>query len=667
MTRIEFPAVDDPAVSIVIVTYGQRDLVERSLQAIQRNTEPPYEVVVVDNASPDGTAEFLASEVNGAQLLLNEENEGFLLGSNRGAEAARARYLCFLNSDAFVEPRWLPPLLEMFDRWPAVGAVVPLMLNPDGTVQEAGSVVDYLGWALAFGDGKDSDRFEYRFTREVDFGSAACLVTPRSVFGDVGAFDPVYAPAYFEDVDYCFKLKARGLRTMYEPRSQVVHVRSATASTKGAQQLTERNRSTFFERWNERLATRPRLRELPTHPHRLAAARDAEAIDRILVIDDRVPHFDRGSGDTRMSRLLADLANLYPDGRITLVAADGRRADRYAPPLLKRGIEVACPPVDWRQWFELRPFHYSVVIVSRAVNFERFGELLRQTQPQALVVFDIEALSHRLFESMARTVSDPQRVQFARMEAGRLRSLEYRAIQEVDAVFSVTDEERKVVAEIAPETPSFLLPGSARVLERPPSFGERADLVFYGGFLAGPGGPNEDALLHLVDAVLPRIREALPDVVLYVVGADPTRAVQALHGDGIEVVGYVEDPYEWLTRVRLHVHPIRFGAGIKNKLLDTIGAGLPFVTTASGAEGMQLGELGQMLVADEPEAFAERVIALYMDEARWTRTQSQLLTLAQNRFSRRAARRALVEAMSYLGVAPPPGAFVDLVSRPRAA
>ena len=117
------------------------------------------------------------------------------------------------------------------------------------------------------------------------------------------------------------------------------------------------------------------------------------------------------------------------------------------------------------------------------------------------------------------------------------------------------------------------------------------------------------------------------------VAGDNRPAVQALHGNGIDVVGYVDDPYDWLTRARLHVHPIRFGAGIKNKLLDTIGAGLPFITTTSGAEGMQLGELTPLLVADEPEAFVERVVDLYTDEARWARVQSDLLALARERLT----------------------------------
>jgi hypothetical protein len=107
----------------------------------------------------------------------------------------------------------------------------------------------------------------------------------------------------------------------------------------------------------------------------------------------------------------------------------------------------------------------------------------------------------------------------------------------------------------------------------------------------------------------------------------------------------------------VHVHPIRFGAGIKNKLLDTIGAGLPFVTTPSGAEGLQLGGLEALLVAVEPEAIAERVTALYTDELLWSHAQAGVMELAHERFSRRAFRRALVEAMSHLGVAPPRGAF----------
>ena len=113
---------------------------------------------------------------------------------------------------------------------------------------------------------------------------------------------------------------------------------------------------------------------------------------------------------------------------------------------------------------------------------------------------------------------------------------------------------------------------------------------------------------------MPILWEREPDLVLHVVGADPTPAVEALHGERINVVGYVDDPAEWLDRTRVHVSPMRYGAGIKLKLLDTIAAGHPFVTTAVGAEGLPLGNLRAQLVAEQPLRLAELTHALYTDE-----------------------------------------------------
>jgi hypothetical protein len=112
-----------------------------------------------------------------------------------------------------------------------------------------------------------------------------------------------------------------------------------------------------------------------------------------------------------------------------------------------------------------------------------------------------------------------------------------------------------------------------------------------------------------------------------------------------------------LDRSRVHVSPLRFGAGVKQKLIDTMAAGLPFVTTTVGAEGLGLGELAPLLVADEPADLAALIHKLYADADRWGRAQDGLLSIAGDRFGRERFRRTLVEAMSHVGVAPPPGAF----------
>ena len=635
-----------------MVLYGGWKLARRAISALAENTEPCFELILVDNASPDDTLARVEEHVSGATVLRNEANRGFGGASNQGAEQARGRCLCLLNSDALVQPGWLEPLVEALDA-PGVGAAVPLYLNDDGSVQEAGSVVDSIGHAHAVGAGGDPNDFAYRFPREVDYGSAACMFVRAGLFQELGGFDEAYSPGYFEDTDLCFRLHERGLRTIFEPRSRVVHIRHGSRTSESARQLMESHRDLFVERWGERLARRPRVIEAAQKPHQMLAARDAEALDRFLVIDDRVPFTDRGSGDPRMAALLSELAALWPSARITLVAESGVDAESYAEPLLRQGIEVVCPPVDWERWFHDRRFHYGHVIVSRQQNAERFAGYLSRTQPQAQRIFDTEALTFQRLERLAEILPPGKARRETRAAAVRTRESEIRAIQEADIVFVVSDEEARFAAEVAPGTPAFVLPGIVEAVPEPPGFDARSDLLFFGGFLAGSASPNEDALSYLVHEVLPLFWEEHPDVSLNVVGADMGDSVRALEGPRVRIVGYVEDPADWLSRARVHVNPMRYGAGLKQKFLDSLAAGLPFVTTTVGAEGFPLGALRDSLVADDPARLARAIGRLYTDRAEWERAQAHLLELAVTRFDRASFQRTLLEAMICVGVAPP--------------
>jgi O-antigen biosynthesis protein len=193
------------------------------------------------------------------------------------------------------------------------------------------------------------------------------------------------------------------------------------------------------------------------------------------------------------------------------------------------------------------------------------------------------------------------------------------------------------------------------VLEQPPTFEERNGVVFFGGFLAGSGGPNEDAAVRLVEEVMPTLWEALPELELEIIGANPTPVVRELQRPRVNVVGFVPSPVDRLSKARVHVHPLRFGAGIKLKLIDTMAAGLPFVTTPTGAEGLGLGDLEDVLVHDDPTELARRALDLYGDPQLWNRVQAELLERVEERFGRERFRSILVEAFGNVGVAPPPG------------
>jgi len=372
--QLRIPPADAPDVSVVMVLHNAWEWSTRALQALADNTAPgSYELIVVDNASQDATAQELDG-LDGAVVMRNTGNAGFGIACNQGAVAARARHLLLLNSDALVHPDWLPPLLQVADAEPRVAAVGARLLNVDGTLQEAGTIVWADGLVNNYGDGDDPQRPEYRFVRDVDYVSAACLLVRRSAFVAAGGFDPVYAPAYLEDVDLCFGLRAAGMRVVYQPFSTATHVRWASGDRSGTQRLVERNLPVFRERWAAE------LRDRPHHPgvddRRLFLdARDMHCPDRVLVVAE---HVDGGVTAAELQRM----ARGDPDAtRVTLLATSA--VDAHADELLRAGIEVATPH-DAAAWLRERRHHYTAIAECRSGAAVPLRDALDRWQPAAL-------------------------------------------------------------------------------------------------------------------------------------------------------------------------------------------------------------------------------------------------------------------------------------------
>ena len=368
MTILRLPPAADPVLSVVMVTYGGWDWPLRSLAVLEEHTLVPFEVICVDNASWDGTGELLEDLVDGVKLVRNRKNLGFAGAANQAAELARGRYLCFLNPDCLVTPGWFRPLRDALSRR-GIAAAIPRFLDPDGTLQEAGSVVDSQGWTEQLGRGASPDDPAYLFPRVVDFGSGACLVIRRRAFLEAAGFDPVYFPAYCEDVDLAFRLAESGLRTVYEPRSSVIHAGSVSTDSITRDRLIERNRRILMKRWGQRLADRPPLTELEENPGRLLALRDALAPDRVLILPEADPERAKLAAGAA-----AAMASGWPDSRVTLMG----KANGTLEELLAAGVEVE-DPQDVGSWLDSRRFHYSVVLGGGP----ELEATIEATQPQA--------------------------------------------------------------------------------------------------------------------------------------------------------------------------------------------------------------------------------------------------------------------------------------------
>ncbi|MCL4533525.1 MAG: methyltransferase domain-containing protein [Deltaproteobacteria bacterium] len=225
---------DNPAVSIIILNYNKSKITVQCIKEIWKHTEGvKYEIIVVDNGSERGDKKYLKqleeSEPLYFTLLELSRNRFFGEGNNIGSEKAKGVHLLFLNNDAFVTSGWLTPLVSALSD-ENTAAAGPMFLYPDGRLQEAGAFIKEDGSALQRGKLDDPKKREYNETLEVDYCSAACLIVKRALFEEVLGFDLCWEPAYYEDVDLCFKFKLAGKKTLYIPSSKVVHLENLTSS-----------------------------------------------------------------------------------------------------------------------------------------------------------------------------------------------------------------------------------------------------------------------------------------------------------------------------------------------------------------------------------------------------------------------------------------------------
>lgn len=253
-----------PIVSVLIVCYNKLDYTRRCIAALRQNTDPAqYEIIVVDNASSDATPQFLANlaqEMPNLKTIRAEENLGFVVGNNRGAEAAVGRYLFFLNNDTEVQPGWLEPLIETIEADAMIGVAGSKLIYPNGSLQEAGGMIFRDGSGWNFGKLGDPHDPEYNYVREVDYCSGAALMIRTDLFELIGGFDTLFAPAYWEDADLCFAVRKAGYRVLYQPRSVIVHHEGITAGTNvssGIKRYQTINRPHFMSKWVYEMTEQP--------------------------------------------------------------------------------------------------------------------------------------------------------------------------------------------------------------------------------------------------------------------------------------------------------------------------------------------------------------------------------------------------------------------------
>ena len=295
---------------------------------------------------------------------------------------------------------------------------------------------------------------------------------------------------------------------------------------------------------------------------------------------------------------------------VTLFTTDRDRREPYTADFQRDGIEVHYGPQSFGEFAEQRAGLYDVVLLSRPYVAQPLLDDVGRHFPLATIAYDmIDA--HFLREARKAEVLGPR----AALDADALKADELDSIRRSDFTLAVTEDEAELVRREEPAARVRVLPNVHELEPGPfPAFGERAGLLFIGGFRHDP---NIDAVKYLVNDVMPLVRERLGDVPLTIAGSHPPAAVAALRAPEVAVTGWVPDVSDLFRRSRVFVAPLRYGAGMKGKVGHAMAFGLPLVTTAIGAEGMELEDGRHALVRDDAESFADAVVRLYTDEGLW--------------------------------------------------
>jgi glycosyltransferase involved in cell wall biosynthesis len=345
---------------------------------------------------------------------------------------------------------------------------------------------------------------------------------------------------------------------------------------------------------------------------------------------------DKESGSLRMVNLFAILQEL--GFKVTFAASNLEAPEPYVSDLQQRGVEVLYRPYVRSVEKHLKACGdgYDLVMLSRADTAARLMGAARRHCPNARIVFDTVDLHFLREMRLAQLTGDTT----TRSVAERRKREELDLIAQADTTLVVSAVERDLLAQEAPRADVRVVSNIHRIFGSRRGFSERRDIFFIGAF-AHP--PNTDAVLWFCREIFPRILAREPDIRFSVIGADPPAQVQALASDAVHILGYVPDVSGFFDGCRLSVAPLRYGAGVKGKVNQSLAHGLPVVATSQASEGMFLRDGESVLVADEPQGFADAVLRLYRDQVLWERLSAAGLDVMENHFSFAAARRALSE------------------------
>ena len=626
--KLKFPIFDNPKISIIIPAYNHFADTYRCLSSILKNTMyVEYEVIIADDNSTDLT-KMVSQIISGIRIVRNDTNLRFLKNCNNASSYAKGKYILFLNNDTQVRLNWLFPLFHIMENDNTIGLAGSKLIGADGLVQEAGGVVFRDGSAINYGRGMSIANAEINYVREVDYISGASIMINADLWREIGGFDERYAPAYCEDSDLAFEVRKKGFRVVYQPASEVIHfegVSNGTDVSDGDKRYQTVNERKLREKWQDVLRS-----HYDNNREDYFKAHDRKYNKKtILFISTHLPTYDKDAGSKtiymylRLFQKKGFLVKFWP--------INDYPTQPYTHELQQLGIHVI-----YRQgkkkisnWVmkNAKDIDYAFINYPNVAN-----EVIDMIN---LAGIRVRYYGHDLHYLRLKREYELNGNNIVLHESNVIHTMEKNAIEKSEYAYYPSDNEVKEVRkEFHKNNVRRLIPylyDSCDTSDYHPT--NRSGMMFIGG----THSPNEDAVKWFLEKVYPKVCERM-SIPFYIVGAN--RIEQKRMNDNWNVIctGYLteQELIDMYHKIRMVVIPLRYGAGVKGKLVDALYHGVPVITTDIGAEGVD--EEGRVVsITNNEELFAEEICRLYIDEKKLENMSTGGKELVKMQFSFDAA------------------------------
>lgn len=614
--ELSFPVFNNPLISIIIPYFNQENYTWNCLKSIHENLpNASFEIILVNDNSTEQPDFSMASNV---RIINNEENLGFLRSVNVAIQQAKGQFVYLLNNDTVVRKGFLDELLFVFDNFENVGAVGSMLLNADGSLQEAGSVFmkDCRIWQVV---GKKKSYYpEFNYIYKVDYCSGCSLMFRKySDNGKLNLFDEEFAPAYFEETDLCFRLKyEQGKDVYFTPFSKVIHFNGVSynsniAFTAKKQELFERNLTIFKRKWQKQIdaikaeKTQSRILEINENKS-------------IVFYNGVVPEHDTNSGELRLTEIVK--AYKRKNYFVCIIAPKNKIDNPYNEYFQRLGVCVYYEhqKTDDRKKFLKRlrlqsPISWFYAVKMFLKNYQR----ALSANPDSKLIYDMVDIHHLRYQRAIKL--EPKRFSHKKNYRKYLRQEKF-AAKKANLVVTISDDEKAYMRNFVGGDQMITISNIHYIkknLQEVPSFDGRNGILFVGSVHP----PNIDAVNFLVNEIMPLVWQIDDTIKVHIVG-NVNQVMSEISHPNVFFHGFISDMVPFLLESRLMVAPLRYGAGVKGKIGQAFEYFLPVVTTSIGAEGMGLENGVNALIADEKHDFAGKIMELYQNRELWKEIQA---------------------------------------------